>query len=87
MGIGLAICHSIVAAHRGSMTATNNADGGADLPRQLPARHRIPMTTATPTVFVVDDDPGVRTGLGPRAARRGLGRPDASSPPRRSLRG
>jgi signal transduction histidine kinase len=39
MGIGLAICQSIVAAHHGRITATNNADGGATFCVSLPVRH------------------------------------------------
>ena len=36
MGIGLAICQSIVAAHRGSITATNNPGGGTTFCVTLP---------------------------------------------------
>ncbi len=39
MGIGLAICQSIVAAHHGRITATNNAEGGATFCVTLPMRH------------------------------------------------
>jgi len=39
MGVGLAICQSIVAAHHGHITATNNADGGATFCVTLPVRH------------------------------------------------
>jgi C4-dicarboxylate-specific signal transduction histidine kinase len=38
MGIGLAICQSIVAAHHGSMTAANNPEGGATFCVSLPIR-------------------------------------------------
>jgi len=39
MGIGLAICQSIVAAHHGHIAATNNADGGATFCVSLPLRN------------------------------------------------
>jgi len=38
MGMGLALCQSIVAAHHGSIAATNNADGGATFCVTLPIR-------------------------------------------------
>ncbi len=37
MGIGLAICHSIVAAHGGSITVKNRPDGGAEFQILFPA--------------------------------------------------
>ena len=40
MGIGLAICQSIVAAHHGRITATNNPEGGATFCVTLPVRQR-----------------------------------------------
>ena len=38
MGIGLAICQSIITAHHGRITATNNPEGGATFCVTLPAR-------------------------------------------------
>jgi C4-dicarboxylate-specific signal transduction histidine kinase len=38
MGIGLAICHSIITAHRGCLTVSNNPDGGATFCAAWPVR-------------------------------------------------
>jgi len=38
-GIGLAICQSIIGAHRGTLTVSNNPDGGATFCVRWPLRH------------------------------------------------
>ena len=38
MGMGLAICRSIIAAHHGSLTAVNNPEGGVTFCATLPER-------------------------------------------------
>jgi C4-dicarboxylate-specific signal transduction histidine kinase len=40
IGIGLAICQSIVLTHRGQLTANNNPDGGATFSATFPVRAR-----------------------------------------------
>ena len=36
MGLGLSVCRTIIAAHRGKLWATNNAEGGATFHFTLP---------------------------------------------------
>jgi len=43
MGMGLAICQSIVAAHRGRMTVSNNVDHGAAFRVTLPTRRGVSL--------------------------------------------
>jgi C4-dicarboxylate-specific signal transduction histidine kinase len=45
MGIGLAICRSIVAAHGGTISATNVSAGGAEFRVELPAAEVAPRWT------------------------------------------
>lgn len=45
-GLGLAICRKILAAHDGSITASNMPDGGAVFLIDLPANHHIDKDTA-----------------------------------------
>ena len=40
IGLGLAICRSIIDTHRGSIRATNNTDRGATFHLELPVRQR-----------------------------------------------
>ena len=44
-GLGLAICRKILAAHDGSITASNMPDGGAVFLIDLPARHHLDKDT------------------------------------------
>ena len=64
MGIGLAICQSIVTAHHGRLTVANNPEGGATFCAALPVRQqRDSLMAAMETVFLVDDDAAVRKAL------------------------
>jgi FixJ family two-component response regulator/signal transduction histidine kinase len=78
LGLGLAICRSIVEAHDGVIAVEDNRDGGATFAVLLPAAAErpaevnppeIPAATAVPAVrgalvCIVDDDAAVREGLG-----------------------
>ena len=50
MGIGLAICHGLVHAHGGSITAGNRSGGGAEFVITLPCRQPAPQVDLDDTV-------------------------------------
>ena len=72
LGLGLAICHSIVRAHGGDIRAVNNPDGGSTFQILLPRGTREATSGETSTkglpkdsmrIVVVDDDEAVRMAL------------------------
>ena len=70
LGMGLAISQTIIAAHKGRLTAENNVNGGATFRVTLPQwrgqgakRKAAVMNPGTPTVFVVDDDASFLTSV------------------------
>lgn len=77
LGLGLAICRSIVQAHQGTIEARANAAGGATFVVELPLSPSAtvpasapenaggvgPSATAGALVCIVDDDAAVREGL------------------------
>ena len=86
LGLGLAVCRSIVQAHRGTIAVEANADRGVTFRFGLPAaaddavadgppaRAATPVArvaVAGPTVCVVDDDAAVRGGLVRQLAAEG----------------
>jgi signal transduction histidine kinase/ActR/RegA family two-component response regulator len=66
-GIGLALCHRIVSAHRGTIRAEPNPDGGATFVVRLPvtaaaaqpAITGLPASSRRARILVVDDEPEV----------------------------
>jgi FixJ family two-component response regulator len=76
MGLGLSICHTIVASHGGSISVSSSVDQGTCFQIELPLRQPLvvganapvagppaaPMTSGD-CVFVVDDDEALRRAL------------------------
>jgi signal transduction histidine kinase len=79
-GIGLAVCHGIVAAHGGTITVEDAAGGGARFVVSLPSAAgavadreatAAPLPTARLRVLVVDDEPDITEVLAEVLARDG----------------
>jgi CheY-like chemotaxis protein len=74
-GLGLSLCHSIVARHRGAIWAENRPEGGARFVIELPIEAHLepqaadatadaPPPVRGKTVLVVDDEPEIGVVLG-----------------------
>ncbi|MCC6609901.1 MAG: response regulator [Burkholderiales bacterium] len=73
MGLGLPICHTIVAAHGGTLAVDSAPGRGSTSRLELPlvpaetahpAAREVMRTASEGTVFVIDDDPAMRRALG-----------------------
>ena len=49
VGLGLAVCRGMIAAHAGTITAANRPDGGAILTVRLPFGGAPPLVEAEPS--------------------------------------
>ena len=63
LGLGLAICRSIVEAHGGSISLENNPDRGATSRVTLKIFREPAAHMSLPTVHLVDDDPSLLRAL------------------------
>ena len=63
MGMGLSISRSLIESHGGRLWAAPNSPHGAVFYFTLPPASRGALMTGAPVVFVVDDDPSVRSSL------------------------
>ena len=72
MGMGLAICRSIIDAHHGRLWAASGEGAGTTFSFTLPVRRRSVMNSDSPIVFVVDDDHRVREALSSLISSVGL---------------
>ncbi|MFB9268089.1 ATP-binding protein [Bradyrhizobium erythrophlei] len=64
IGIGLAICQSIITAHGGRIAGTNRPNGGAHFCFTLP----VPMVTRPDSVSATSPTMGITTGPNPRSS-------------------
>jgi PAS domain S-box-containing protein len=56
MGLGLAVCRTIIASHKGRLWATNNPDCGAACTSLACEHGESTLSQAAPAVYLVDDD-------------------------------
>ena len=82
-GLGLAMVHHIVRAHRGRVTVQSDVGKGARSTSSCPAARRRLMAE---TVLIVEDDPSILRGLADEPRPRGLSHRSARTTAKRRWR-